>query len=175
MKISPLLEDLPIKKNDRDQKIARKEMFHAFDPNGNGYLSLAEVDLGLVQSGKKLPKPVILRAFKAACRISQDHGKNLTDAGESYIEFPEFRMFLIYLRKYTLLWEVFCALDTGNDRRIDLKEFKKGIKKLQALDAEIDMGHPDEEFEKIDTDHGGQILFEEFGDWGVDKVYTSLK
>ncbi len=33
---------LPIEKNEED-KGKRKELFKQFDPNGNGYLSLAEV------------------------------------------------------------------------------------------------------------------------------------
>ena len=33
---------LPLEKNDED-KAKRQELFKQFDPNGNGYLSLAEV------------------------------------------------------------------------------------------------------------------------------------
>ena len=33
---------LPFEKND-EEKAKRKELFNQFDPNGNGYLSLAEV------------------------------------------------------------------------------------------------------------------------------------
>lgn len=36
---------LPCKKNVKDKK-RRKEIFDLFDPNGNGYLSLAEIDKG---------------------------------------------------------------------------------------------------------------------------------
>ena len=35
-------EKLPYERND-EQKAKRKELFTQFDPNGNGYLSLAEV------------------------------------------------------------------------------------------------------------------------------------
>ena len=34
---------LPFEKNDED-KSKRRELFKQFDPNGNGYLSLAEVN-----------------------------------------------------------------------------------------------------------------------------------
>lgn len=37
---------LPTKK-DKESRRRRKKMFTAFDPNGNGYLSLAELDKGL--------------------------------------------------------------------------------------------------------------------------------
>ena len=39
-------EKLPLKKNEEDFK-KRKHMFSEFDVNGNGYLSLAEVDKGI--------------------------------------------------------------------------------------------------------------------------------
>jgi Ca2+-binding EF-hand superfamily protein len=171
MKLVPLMESLPTEKNTAG-KNERKELFRTFDPNGNGYLSLAECDRALIQLGKKCPKPVIMRAYKAACMVAQDNGQNRTKEGESYIEFCEFRLFLVNLKKYTFLWEVFEALDTGHDRRIDLNEFRKGIKKLAKMGVIID--DPDKEFAVIDRDGGGQILFEEFGDWGIQYVYPEL-
>mmetsp|Transcript_12665 Transcript_12665/g.35134 ORF Transcript_12665/g.35134 Transcript_12665/m.35134 type:complete len:173 (+) Transcript_12665:179-697(+) len=171
MKLVPIMESLPTEKTANSKK-ERKELFHAFDPNGNGYLSLAECDLGLISLGKKCPKPVILRAYKAACQVAQEHGQNLTEAGNDYIEFQEFRLFLVNLKKYTLLWEIFVSLDTGNDRRIDRKEFRKGIKKLEKLGVTVE--DADKEFDIIDADHGGQILFEEFGDWGLQYVYPEM-
>uniref|UniRef100_A0A6U3C037 EF-hand domain-containing protein n=1 Tax=Entomoneis paludosa TaxID=265537 RepID=A0A6U3C037_9STRA len=171
MKLVPIMASLPTEKDAAGKK-ERKELFRAFDPNGNGYLSLAEVDMALIQMGKKCPKPVIIRAYKAACQVAQEHGENLTKEGESYIEFAEFRLFLVNLKKYTLLWEIFCSLDTGHDRRIDLPEFRKGIKKLEKLGHKIE--DPDAEFALIDADHGGQILFEEFGDWGLQYVYPEM-
>ena len=171
MKLTPLIETLPTEKTLKGKE-ERKEMFRFFDPNGNGYLSLAECDRALIQIGKKLPKPVIMRAFKAACHVAQDDGKNLTKEGESFIEFSEFRLFFVYLKKYTFLWEIFSSLDTGHDRRIDIDEFRKGIKKLGKLGVEIE--DADKEFGIIDADGGGQILFEEFGDWGIQYVYPEI-
>ncbi|KAL7566756.1 hypothetical protein ACA910_017804 [Epithemia clementina (nom. ined.)] len=171
MKLTPLIESLPTEKTVKSKEL-RKDMFRVFDPNGNGYLSLAECDRALTSMGKKLPQPVIMRAFKAACHVAQDNGKNLTKEGEAYIEFAEFRLFLVYLKKYTYLWEIFASLDTGHDRRIDINEFKKGVKKLSKLGVTID--DPEKEFGIIDTDGGGQILFEEFGDWGIQYVYPEL-
>ena len=42
-----ILKKLPISKTDPKEKKKRNEMFIGFDPNGNGYLSLAEVDKGI--------------------------------------------------------------------------------------------------------------------------------
>ena len=60
---------LPTEKNAED-KAKRKKYFSQFDPNGNGYLSLAEVEKGC-EKVLELPeifenKPVMMRAFQAA-------------------------------------------------------------------------------------------------------------
>ena len=47
---------LPLEKNDED-KAKRQELFKQFDPNGNGYLSLAEV------LGDKITSQVFLPNF----------------------------------------------------------------------------------------------------------------
>jgi len=54
-----------------DDKAKRLEIFKGFDVNANGYLSLAEIDKG-IRDVLDLPelfeaKPVIMRAYKAAC------------------------------------------------------------------------------------------------------------
>eukprot|EP00672_Neobodo_designis_P026072 CAMPEP_0174829004 /NCGR_PEP_ID=MMETSP1114-20130205/1665_1 /TAXON_ID=312471 /ORGANISM="Neobodo designis, Strain CCAP 1951/1" /LENGTH=70 /DNA_ID=CAMNT_0016062737 /DNA_START=45 /DNA_END=254 /DNA_ORIENTATION=+ len=58
---------MPMEKT-ADQRAKRNELFSRFDPNGNGYLSLAEVDkgcrdvLGLYEIFDA--KKVIMRAFQ---------------------------------------------------------------------------------------------------------------
>ena len=48
-------EKLPYERND-EQKAKRKELFTQFDPNGNGYLSLAEVRFFFFFLKKKVEK-----------------------------------------------------------------------------------------------------------------------
>lgn len=60
---------LPTEKTAED-KAKRKKLFSQFDPNGNNYLSLAEVTKGC-EEVLELPelyenKPVMMRAFQAA-------------------------------------------------------------------------------------------------------------
>ena len=63
---------------DAASKKKRIKLFHTFDPNDNGYLSLAEVDRGVqdVLGLKELfdIKPVIIRAFNAAKRANNKIG-----------------------------------------------------------------------------------------------------
>ena len=68
-------------------------------------------------------KPVIASAFHAARKSGG--GKQTGQAGD-YIERKEFRTLLIMLRQYYELYAMFNRLDTSDDRRIDLSEFKQG-------------------------------------------------
>jgi Ca2+-binding EF-hand superfamily protein len=62
-------EKLPFERTD-DAKEKRRELFKQFDPNGNGYLSLAEVDKGMrdVLALEQLfdCKPAVNRSFHFA-------------------------------------------------------------------------------------------------------------
>ena len=104
-----------------EQTERRKKMFREFDPNGNGYLSLAECDKG-VRDVLKLDelfdaKPAIMRAFQ----ISKDLTKSKPGSHDAdYLTLPEFRPFLEYLKKYFELFHAFETLDTGGDSRLDI-------------------------------------------------------
>lgn len=173
-----LNEKLPTDKSE-EQKEQRKSMFGSFDPNGNGYLSLAECDKGLKgimegldNSGSDLfPSAVIMRAFYAAKDVAQKKGGAHSVRGMDYIEFAEFRLFLVYLKRYSELWEIFDAIDTSDDRRISLDEFKKTMPKFAEWGVSV--MDPDVEFQKIDSNGGGQILFCEFADWGLKQTLTT--
>lgn len=61
---------IPLGDSPEDKK-ERLGLFREFDMNANGYLSLAEIDKG-IRDVLNLPqlfeaKPVIIRAYKAAC------------------------------------------------------------------------------------------------------------
>ena len=73
-------------------------MWSLIDVNGNGLLSLAEVDKGMrdiLQLDEIfLSKPVMMRAYMAAKGLVR--GKH--HYSDDYIEFREFRKLLAYLR-----------------------------------------------------------------------------
>jgi len=148
-------------------KAKRKELFSAMDM-GNGILSLAEVDKGIrdVLGIDEIfdAKPAIMRAFQ----IAKKRGKSTRGAmGDDYIEFREFRFFLLSLRQYFEYWEAFSRTDSDNDRRIDLVEFKSAQEKMEVWVGPI--GDIEGEFAKIDTNGGGKILFDEFCCWAIAK------
>jgi hypothetical protein len=119
---------LPIKRDDAAAAAARKTMFRGFDPNGNGYLSLAEIDKA-ARDVLRLPglfdaKPVLLMAYNKARDCGPGSAKTRggskqkkggdDELGESYVERREFRMLLLYITAYYDLWAVFKGLATAD-------------------------------------------------------------
>ena len=161
-----LLSSLPIKKTAEDRK-KRKELWNQMDMNGNNYISLAEFDKGL-RDVLKLPdifklKKVSLRAFQAAKTAVKSSSKY----GDDYVGWLEFRIILVYLRQYFEYYVMFCRIDTSDDFKINLDEFKKAVPTLNKWGVKID--DPVKEFNKIDTNHGGVILFDEFCSYAIKK------
>lgn len=82
-------------------------VFHRMDANGNGGLSLAEIDKAIVELYPGYDhKPALMRAYKAAD----------TD-GNGYITRREFKKLLHFLEYFNDLWHKFEELDTDGDRR----------------------------------------------------------
>jgi len=143
----------------------RTKMFKDFDPNGNGFLSLAEVDKG-IRDVLKLPdifsiKQVIMRAFQAA----KDSVKNKSKHSDDYIERNEFRYLLCYLRQYFEYHEMFEKVNTDHDKYIDYDEFVAAIPTFEKWGVKVT--DPEKTFAKIDTDKGGRIRFDEFCHWAI--------
>ena len=67
-------EKLPTSKNPADAA-KRRKLFNDWDPNRNGYLSLAEIDKGILDLGLQdlfNAKPAIIKAFNAAKNYGDD-------------------------------------------------------------------------------------------------------
>ena len=145
----------------------RNQIWRGIDVNGNGYLSLAEVDkglrdiLGLDQVFNC--KPAIMRAFQA----SKNAVKTKSKHGPDYVERPEFRLLLQYLQQYFEYFQAFALLDANNDRRIELGEFMSSLPIIEKWVGKL--GDPSAEFKKIDKNQGGYILFDEFCEWAIKK------
>jgi len=157
---------LPVGRSD-EEKTQRKAMFRQFDPNGNGILSLAEVDKSIMEviqmDDVTNMKPAIMRAFQIAKDVTKS---KRGDIGDDYIEFKEFRYFLVSLRQYIEYNIAFSRIDADSDKRISLVEFKEAQPKIEEWVGKIDA---EEEFKKIDTNDGGIVLFDEFCKWAIHK------
>ena len=146
-------------------KEARDALFNALDANGNGGLSLAEIDKGVVSGaftkvlspegstgGESFDhKPALMRAYHAADRSK-----------DGFIERSEFAVLLHYMVYFNNMWHKFEAIDSDHDRRLDLAEFTAGC---EVLGLEISAEEAEAEFARCDADGGGMILFGEFCAW----------
>ncbi len=158
------------------EKSQRMAMFKQFDPNGNGYLSLAEVDKGL-RDVLNLPdvfdaKPVIIRAFTAAKNVGAKFGKGQEQGsdGADYVEKKEFRMLLVYLACYLRIYEVFLKADQSGDQRLSKDEFMSVVPKLQQWLGEGGSNSGEAWWAKFNSDGGNYVLFTEFADGAIQGV-----
>ena len=137
-------------------KAGRAKLFRECDVNGNGGLSLAEIDKaivgGIIGRAMNCPdfnhKPAVMRAYKAA-----------DTSGDEFIERSEFYKLLKYLVYFNNLWSKFEEIDSDHDRRIDIDEFAKGC---EIIGLTLSTEEAAAQFKRCDADGGGQILFGEF-------------
>jgi hypothetical protein len=134
------------------------------DVNGNGYLSLAEVDKGM-RDVIKLPalfdsKPVMIRAFYAA--KDKCYSKR---SRSDYVERREYKWLLRYLKQYYEYWVIFESADLDSDRRISMKEFEIALPLLSKWG--VNTSEPRRLWNDADVNGGGVLLFDEFCDWAI--------
>jgi Ca2+-binding EF-hand superfamily protein len=145
----------------------RKRLFYLFDPNGNGYLSLSEVQRAvrdIIGSDEMFDaKPAIMRAFQAAKGAVDTESK----LGADFVEWSEFRALLVYLKRYFELYQMFARVDSGGDHRINAREFKAAVPSLKAWRPDLELSDPAAVFAKIDGNGGGEVLFGEFCNWAL--------
>eukprot|EP00930_Biecheleria_cincta_P004325 TRINITY_DN105237_c0_g1_i1.p1 TRINITY_DN105237_c0_g1~~TRINITY_DN105237_c0_g1_i1.p1 ORF type:complete len:503 (-),score=113.56 TRINITY_DN105237_c0_g1_i1:392-1786(-) len=135
-----------------------RQLWKRLDFNGNNIVSLAEIDKMVVEmvAGGTWPswlnnKPALMRAYKKT--ILKDGN------GDDWVQKREFHNLLLNIFWFNKLWHIFDVIDTGDDRRIDVGEFSRG---LSQLGLHMSPGQAQQEFSQIDTNHGGQVLFVEF-------------
>jgi Ca2+-binding EF-hand superfamily protein len=135
-------------------KEERTKLFERMDYNGNGTLSLAEIDKCVLELFPHFNnKPALMRAYKAA-----------DVSGDGWVGRREFRLLLEYLVYFNDLWGKFNEIDASGDKRIDLTEFKLGCGTIGIDMTETEM---EAEFALIDANGGGLVLFDEFCAWAA--------
>ena len=135
--------------------------------NGNGHLSLAEVDLGIKQvlrcESLFNTKPVLIRAFNTAKNF---HNRQ-TGIRADTVQFKEFRALLWYLRQYIKYWCMFSRIDTSHDHRVSFQEVQSAVEEMRKWGIVLAPGHVQIVFEELDADGKGMILFDEFCTWAI--------
>ena len=166
---SAITAKLPVGR-DTASSMRRAELFERFDVNKNGVLSLGEADRAIreVMGFDTLSKAVLMRAFNAA-RDANKSKKPKRKRKDDYVERDEFRVLLVYLRQYFELYVAFNRLDTNQDQRLDLVEFRNSLDTLAKWGINVKPEEAEAEFQKIDVNGGGAVLFDEFCHWAIGK------
>ena len=111
-------------------------------------------------------KPAVNESFHYAKAKSPGEDKH----GPEYLEFREFRLFLQTLRQYFEYYQAFDRIDTGDDNRVSKEEFcSDAAKEAVAKWVKDPIEDFEAEFDTVDENKGGQILFKEFVKWALDK------
>ena len=161
-----------------EDKIARKELFDRLDPNGNSYLSLVEVEEGLIEQfqldgssefATKGCKPAIVQAFQAAKGINGSSDSQRSDN----VTRSQFRMILVHIQRYFELRAVFDEVYTGEDRSLNEEEFTQAIPKLEGWG--VTLSDSSDEFKKFDSSGSGQVPFDEFAAWALKRSLEVIK
>ena len=131
---------------------AETALFDRMDYNGNGGLSLAEIDKAIIELYPAYNhKPSLLRAYKAADRD-----------GNGFVTRREFKKLLHFLVYFSNLWAKFEEIDGDGDGRLSPEEFSQAAAlvghRMSAEEATA-------AFVECDSDGGGLILFDEFCVW----------
>ena len=135
-------------------KKERDALFKRMDYNGNGFLSLAEIDKAVLELWPDFDhKPALMRAYKAA-----------DVSGDGLIGRREFRLLLRHLSYFNELWHKFEEMDTSHDRRISPDEFIHGC---GMIGVQLSEAEALDEFAQVDANGGGYVLFDEFCSWAA--------
>ena len=147
----------PVPKLTMPNKEARTALFREIDVNGNGGLSLAEIDKAVVggQIGRAMNcpdfdhKPALMRAYKAA-----------DTSGDEFIERSEFFKLLKCARVHFCSWSITASLcwpcNVCSQPQILTV---KGTARFRYMVYFNNLWH---KFEEIDSDHDRRINAEEF-------------
>jgi len=166
-----------------DGRAARAKLFLSFDPNGNGLLSLTEVNGGLptLVSGMGLNikdfRPAIKCAFALARNAAPDEamGKKKSKAkkeAESMVDHAEFHALLIAFRQFIEMDVMFDSIDKDGTRMLNWKELEKALPKLEDWNLGKKADVKRRWFKDDWTD---SLKYEDFAEWAIDKKLGGLK
>ncbi len=124
--------------------------FNEMDSNGNGLLSLAEIDKLISTMYPEFDnKPALIRAYHAS-----------DSNGDGLISKKEFRCLWKYIEYFNKLWHKFELIDKDGDRKLSVNEFQTMSQEL--FETEFGEKEAAYYFDLLDTNEGGAITFTEF-------------
>lgn len=121
---------------DMDSRNVRWRLFRAFDINGNGLLGVLEVSTVAVShvnvAGIKDYSPAVTLAFQSMRGVMPlDNTINHECLG-----LRSFRIFLMFLCRYTELWVHWCAMNVSGGKTVTRAEFAAHVPQLKGFELE---------------------------------------
>ena len=161
-----LAAELPHTKDDPARAL-RSQLFFKIDGNGNGFINLTELRLGLVRAlgedGAAAVDEVVATAFDQA----KDARASRNEQGAQFVEKSEFRLFLIYVKRW-LLARLFEVQEAGSDGRLDQQEFT-ALLGLLTTGWGISVADPVQIFQRLDEHETTVISLATFVQWATAK------
>lgn len=128
-----------------------KKMWGHLDYNGNGVVSLAEIDKWVVENYPCLNhKPALMRCYKCTIATEKKH--------DGFVHRRDFKRLVVNVFYFNKLYWIFDQVD-GDDRRITAQEFKQA---LTLCHCNMSDAEAQRDFQACDKNGGGMILFDEF-------------
>lgn len=140
------------RKSDPQAKKNRKKLYNRIDADGSKGVTPDEVFHAVQTMWPEFDSmEAVQSAFHAADR-----------SNDGTIQFKEFRLLLKYLIFYDDAWEIFKALDTNADGKLQLAEFQKGI---HMLDLKKSVSNPLTAYHAMNADGSDGVELDEFAAW----------
>lgn len=160
-----LMDKMPVEKTP-DAAKRRKEIWDEMNAHNNGSVSQKKMTKDM-EKYLGLPKKVLEKGcLEKAYNNAKDKVKTKQGGDDSFIQFAEFRIFLVYLKQYFQYWVLFENLGGGSmSLTLDQLKDAEGILKSYG----VTMSDPNAEFKKIDKNGSGKVSFDEFADWAIAK------
>ena len=153
LKVLKSFDDLQVILSDQS---TYDQLWSVLDANGNGIVSLAEIDNLAVYTYPILNhKPALMRAYKKTTANST------LGSSDEFVHKEDFAELIKNLFWYNRIYYTFHQIDADNDHRLSRDEFVCAFSILQ-LSASFKATAV---FDSIDTNQGGVILFDEFCAW----------
>lgn len=160
-----LMDKMPVDKTPEAAQ-RRKKIWDEMNAHNNGSVSMKKMTKDM-EKYLGLPKKVLEKGcLEKAYKNASNKVKTEQKGDDNFIQFAEFRIFLVYLKQYFEYWVLFENLGGGN-MTLTLDQLKNATSILESYGVKIK--DPEKEFKTIDKDGSGKLSFDEFADWAIAK------
>lgn len=166
-----LINKIPHRKTEEDRNQRVEIWKNGLNAYGNGSVSYKKLSRD-IRKYLDLPEEVVTKGpLKYAFDAAKNQYKTKWDSDDNYLQWNEFRIFLLFLKQYFEYWKMFETVDSSGDHKISPDEFKSAVPTMEKWGVKI--ADPDSEFNSIDANRNGVLTFDEFSNYAIKKSLQS--